>query len=285
MIIAIHVNLTRENAYEVTMNVVDELRRLNAQVLMPREYEHAFAGADIIFKDKDEAVRQCDVLISIGGDGTFIHAAHDAAKFDKEILGINAGTLGFLAGLEKHELSLLKNLIDGEYSIDKRMMLCTEHYSNDELIDKYYCLNDAVVARGMSLRLCEIGVNCDGKTVNNYYGDGLIVCTPTGSTAYSLSAGGPVVEPTIESIIITPICPHSLFSRSLIFKPESVIELSVANRDLCLPVVSCDGEKAVELKENSKLLIRRSDRYLKIIRIKADSFTDVLSTKLIERRA
>ncbi|MCM1544628.1 MAG: NAD(+)/NADH kinase, partial [Ruminococcus sp.] len=128
MVIAIHVNLTRENAYQVTMDVIDELKRLDAKVLMPREYEHEFCRSDIIFKDKDEAVRECDVLISIGGDGTFIHAAHDAAKFDKEILGINAGTLGFLAGLEKHELSLLKNLIDGNYSIDKRMMLCTEHY-------------------------------------------------------------------------------------------------------------------------------------------------------------
>lgn len=285
MKIAIHVNLTRNNAYEVTNDVLDELNKLSAQVLMPEEYEQQFKRNDVIFKDKDDAVRECDVLISIGGDGTFIHAAHDAAKYDKEILGINAGTLGFLAGLEKHELSLLKNLINGEYSIDKRMMLCAEHYSGEELIDKYYCLNDVVVARGMSLRLCEINVNCDGKKVNNYYADGLIVSTPTGSTAYSLSAGGPVVEPTIESIIITPICTHSLFARSLIFKPESVIELSVINRDLSLPIVSCDGEQSVEVSANSKLMIKRAERYLKIIRIKADSFTDVLSNKLIERRA
>lgn len=285
MKIAIHVNLTRQNAFEVPLNVINELKSLGAMVLMPSEYEKDFSDCDIVFKDKNETVKQCDVLISIGGDGTFIHAAHDAAKYDKEILGINAGTLGFLAGIEKHELSLLSNLIDGNYSIDKRMMLCTEHYCGEELIDKYYCLNDAVVARGMSLRLCEINVKCDGKKVNNYYGDGLIVSTPTGSTAYSLSAGGPVVEPTIESLIITPICTHSLFGRSLIFKPESVIELQVENRDLCLPVVSCDGEQAVELKMGSRLVIRRAERYLKIIRIKADSFTDVLSTKLIERRA
>jgi len=282
---AIHVNLTRENAYEVTINVLNELNKLGAQVLMPDEYKQYFSDFNVDFKNRDAAVGECDVLISIGGDGTFIHAAHDAARFDKEILGINAGTLGFLAEIEKQELNLLKSLIDGDYRIDKRMMLCTEHYVNNELIDKYYCLNDAVIARGMSMRLCEILISCDGKRVNSYNADGLIISTPTGSTAYSLSAGGPVVDPTIESIILTRICTHSLFARSLIFKPESVLELEVTNPQLCLPIFSCDGEKAIDIRKNSRLVIRRAERYSKIIRIKSDSFTDVLSKKLIERRA
>lgn len=285
MNIAIHVNLTRKNAYDVACEVCRVLSDLGSRILMSHEFEGVFSAFDICFLEYEEAIKNCDVLITIGGDGTFIHASHDAAEFDKKILGINAGNLGFLAGLEKQELGLLKNLIDDNYEIDRRMMLCISHYKSDKLVKKHYCLNDVVVARGMSLRMCDIEVKCDNKKVNDYYCDGLILSTPTGSTAYSLSAGGPVVDPTIESIIMTPICTHSLFSRSMIFRPESVIELVVTNPDLCLPVLSCDGEKSIDLDRDSRLVIKRAERYSKIIRIKSDSFTDILKAKLIERRA
>lgn len=285
MKISIHVNLSQQNAANVTYSVINELNKLGVTVLMNEKYSDKIKLDNIYFMPGDVADSECDALISIGGDGTFIHASHSAAKFDKNILGINAGTLGFLAGLEKHELSMLKNLIDGKYEIDKRMMLCVEHYRNDYLKEKFFCLNDTVVARGISLRLCNVEVKCNGKKVNEYYGDGVIVSTPTGSTAYSLSAGGPVVDPEIESIILTPICTHSLFSRSYIFRPQSIIELRVTNNDLSMPVMSCDGEKAVELFEDSRIEIKLAQRYAKIIRIKSDSFTQVLSNKLIQRRA
>lgn len=285
MKIAVHVNLTREHAYDVAVAVCRVLRNLQAEILMSSEFEPYFTDFDICFCEYLEAVKNCDILVAIGGDGTFIHAAHDAAEYDRKILGINAGKLGFLAGLEKQELELLKNLIDGNYEIDKRMMLCISHYEDNVLVKKHYCLNDVVVARGMSLRMCDISVSCDKKNVNNYYCDGLILSTPTGSTAYSLSAGGPVVDPSIESIIMTPICTHSLFSRSMIFRPESVLELTVTNPRLCLPVLSCDGETAIDLSEGSRLVVERAQRYSKIIRIKSDSFTDILNAKLIERRA
>ncbi len=279
-----HVNLTRTHAYEVTCNVIEELKRLGGIIYMPLEHKEHFKKYGIEFTDNDTAVSNCDVLIAIGGDGTFIHAAHDAAKYDKEILGINAGNLGFLAGLEKQELHLLSNLTEKKYEIDKRMMLCAEHYINNELVSKNYCLNDVVIARGISMRMCDINLVCDQKKSYTYHADGLIVATPTGSTAYSLSAGGPVVDPSIESIITTPICTHSLFSRSIIFRPESRIELSVSNCELCIPLLSCDGESAIEITPESKILVRRAHRNSKIIRIKADSFTDILSSKLIERR-
>lgn len=281
---AFHVNLTRTHAFEVTCNVIEELKRLGGEIYMPLEQKDQFEKFGVSFTDNDTAVSECDILIAIGGDGTFIHAAHDAAKYDKEILGINAGNLGFLAGLEKQELHLLSNLTERKYEIDKRMMLCAEHYVNDELTSKNYCLNDVVIARGVSMRMCDINLVCDKKQSYTYHADGLIVATPTGSTAYSLSAGGPVVDPSIESIITTPICTHSLFSRSVIFRPKTRIELSVSNCELCLPLLSCDGESAIEITPESKILVRRAHRNSKIIRIKADSFTDILSSKLIERR-
>lgn len=284
MKIAFHVNLTRSHAFEVTCNVVAELKRLGAEVFMPSEVKENFSHLNVRFLPNDEAVSCCDVLIAVGGDGTFIHAAHDAAKYDKEILGINAGNLGFLAGLEKQELHLLSRLTEGKYEIDRRMMLCAEHYIDGKLVSKNYCLNDVVIARGVSMRMCDINVTYDASGSYLYHADGLIVATPTGSTAYSLSSGGPVVDPSIESIITTPVCTHSLFSRSIIFRPETKLELSVGNCELCLPLLSCDGESAIKITPESKILVRRAHRNSKIIRIKADSFTDILYNKLIERR-
>ncbi len=282
---AFHVNLTRKHAYEVTCNVIKELERLGGEIYMPLEQKESFKDSGAVFTDNETAVAECDVLIAIGGDGTFIHAAHDAAKYDKEILGINAGNLGFLAGLEKQELHLLSNLTEGNYEIDRRMMLCAEHYIDGELVGKNYCLNDVVIARGVSMRMCDINVVYDSKDSYTYHADGLIVATPTGSTAYSLSAGGPVLDPSIESITTTPISTHSLFSRSIIFKPETRLELSVTNCELCQPLLSCDGENAINVTPGSRILVRRAHRNSKIIRIKSDSFTDILYNKLIERRA
>ncbi|MGN1419143.1 MAG: NAD(+)/NADH kinase [Acutalibacteraceae bacterium] len=283
MIITVHVNLTREHAHSVACEVLRQLSALGAEILMSDEHKGKFDSFRVSYLNEEKAAELCDVLIAIGGDGTFIHASHVAAKYNKKILGINAGNLGFLAGLEKQELSLLSNLIEKNYVLDNRMMLCCEHYESGKLIGKYHCLNDVVVARGMSLRLCNISVSRGEKKIDDFYGDGLIISTPTGSTAYSLSAGGPVVDPTIESIILTPICTHSIAARSVIFRADSVLELKVTNSHLCLPVVSCDGEEAVELTENSMLRVRRADRYSKIIRIKSDSFTDILKNKLMER--
>ena len=283
MIIHIHSNMTRKYAYEVTCDVYNELLSLGAEITMPLELESHFANLHVKFMDEDTAVSLCDVIIAIGGDGTIIHAAHFAAEYDKPILGINAGRLGFLAGLEKQELHLLKNLFCGNYTTDKRMMLEVSHLSEGKVKGVYYCLNDCIVARGASLRLCEIEASYNKGKINTFLGDGLIIATPTGSTAYSLSAGGPVVDTTIESLILTPICTHSLFTRSMIFQSDSVINLKVTNHDISLPVFTCDGNAGIELEKNDTLEIKKSTRATKLIKIKSDSFADIFSQKLIER--
>lgn len=283
MIAALYVNLTRKNAYKVAVDVINELQRLDIGIVMPDEFSTVFKAYGISFISSSDFIRQSDFLISIGGDGTIIHSAHRAAAFDKPILGINAGNLGFLAGLEKEELHLLKALKENEYTVEKRMMLSVKHYENENLLKEYICLNDVVVARGNSLRLCDVEVKSEGKLIFDYQADGLIIATPTGSTAYSLSAGGPVVDTSIESLILTPICNHSLFSRSMIFKPDSVLTLRVNNPENSLPIFCCDGEREIVMKKNSIIEVTRSNKYAKIIRIKGDSFTDILSQKLIER--
>ncbi len=283
MIVEIHSNMTRKNAYKVTLDVYRELKKLGASVLMSFELKEYFSDLDVSFLDENTAVAMCDIMIAIGGDGTIIHAAHFAAEHDKPILGINAGRLGFLAGLEKEELSLLENLFTGKFTTDKRMMLKVRRYEGDELVSEHYCLNDCTIGRGVSLRLCEIVAKCDGRKINDYFADGLIVATPTGSTAYSLSAGGPVVDTAIESLILTPICTHSLFSRSMIFKPDSKISVSVKNPEVCLPIYSCDGEIGITMTQNTRIEIEKAQRCTKIIRIKSDAFTDIFSQKLMER--
>ncbi len=283
MTAAVYVNLTRKNAYNVALDVIKELKNLEIKILMPQELRETFELPFVEFLPSSDFISRSDLLISIGGDGTIIHSAHRAAAFDKPILGINAGRLGFLAGLEKQELHLLKALKQNSYTVDRRMMLSVKYYENDEFVKEYVCLNDVVVARGNSLRLCDVELKSDNRLVFDYQADGLIISTPTGSTAYSLSAGGPVVDTSVESMILTPICNHSLFSRSMIFKPDSCLQLRVNNPENSLPIFSCDGEKGISMGENSKLLVTRSEVYAKIIRIKSDSFADILSHKLIER--
>ena len=283
MIVHIHSNMTRKHAYEVTQNVYSELISLGAEVSMSDELKDCFGKLNVRFLSEDTAVSMCDIIIAIGGDGTIIHASHFAAKYDKPILGINAGRLGFLAGLEKQELHLLKNLFNGSYTVDKRMMLEVNQKCGDESKGEWYCLNDCIVARGNSLRLCEIEATYNKGKINTFVGDGLIVATPTGSTAYSLSAGGPVVDTAIESLILTPICTHSLFTRSMIFQSDSVLKLKVTNHNISLPVFSCDGNTGINLEENDILEIKKSERTTKLIKIKSDSFADIFSQKLIER--
>ncbi|MBE6774755.1 MAG: NAD(+)/NADH kinase [Ruminococcaceae bacterium] len=283
MTVAFHINITRKNAYEVAVKVYRKLISLGVNVIVIDDVRDSFDLADAVFLPIDEAVSACDVLVAVGGDGTIIHSAHIAAVYDKPILGINAGRLGFLAGIEKEELDLLSNLIDGNYLIDNRMMLSVKRYENREFVKEYLCLNDVVVARGASMHMCEIEAECSGHIISSYFSDGLIVATPTGSTAYSLSAGGPVVDTSIEGLIMTPVCPHSILTRSMIFKADSEIGISVKNSEVSLPIFSCDGEDGISMNNRTRLCITKSEKATRIIRIKSESFSDILTRKLIER--
>ena len=218
-------------------------------------------------------------MIAVGGDGTIIHAA----KFGKPTLGINAGRIAFMAGLEPTELEMLSALKSGEYEIDRRMMLRAEIVSPDgEILSTHYCVNDAVVARGLQIKMDDFIVEHNGKFLNKYTADGIIFSTPTGSTAYNLSAGGPVVDPQIESVLLTPICTHSLFSRSLIFKPDSEFVLR-GDGDAEIGL-SCDGEDAIPIGKGCSVRIKRAEMFGEFIRIKNETFLEILNSKLEQRR-
>ena len=278
------VNLTRKNALEVSNNVFSKLFELGASIYMNDDYTNCFSSFPICFVPDEQWVSESDMIIAIGGDGTLIHASHLSAKYDIPILGINGGNLGFLAGIEKTELDLLKNLLNGNYYVDKRMMICCELYENNILINKSYSLNDVVIGHGGALSMCDIDLSLNDMKSMHYTADGLIFSTPTGSTAYNLSAGGPVLDPLIEGIIATPICPHSIFNRSFVFRPDEKIQIQVKNAEHCKAVLSPDGEANIRLKNTNRIIIRRGNRYVKIVRLKTDNFISVLKNKLTERR-
>lgn len=279
MKIALLPNLTRKNALQVSLDVCQELEKHNMSYCIKRDYIDKFKGTKAEFITVDEMIRTCDIVIAVGGDGTIIHAA----KFGKPTLGINAGRIAFMAGLEPSELNMLSNLKTGKYELDRRMMLKAEIISSDnEVLSVHYCVNDAVIARGFQIKMDDFVVEHNGKFLNKYTADGIIFSTPTGSTAYNLSAGGPVVDPQIESILLTPICTHSLFSRALIFKPDSQFVLR-GKGDVEIGL-SCDGEDAIPIEQGCSVRISKADMFGEFIRIKNETFLEILNSKLEQRR-
>lgn len=279
MKIGIVPNFTREKTLDVTTEVIDNLDKYNIEYFFERTNADNFP----IKVDEDKLVSNVfeftDVILAIGGDGSFIHAAKDAAIHKKPVLCINAGNLAFLAGLEGNELGLIENLITGDYTSDKRMMLeiILKENNNESLLG--YCLNDIAIARFGDIKLIDLDVYCNDKKINSYRGDGVVISTPTGSTAYSWSAGGPVIDPDLRCITLTPICTHSPLNRTFVFNENSEIMVKASNssQKICL---STDGDKSLELNSNFEIIIRQSKYYAEFIRIKSDEFFDILINKL-----
>lgn len=260
------------------LEAVDQaLRKLGAEVFSPIDIR------EVSSKQADSQIAASDVVIALGGDGTIIHAAKRAAQFHRPILGINGGHLGFMAGLETDELDQLPALISGRYTTEKRMLLEVV-VEQPEGTQRFLAMNEAVVSRGALSRLIELDLLNGTEPVMTYRADGVIVATPTGSTAYSLSAGGPIVDPALDCLLLTPVCPHSLYSRSYIFHAEA--HLTIRPRiPADTPVyLTIDGEDGMVISHQDTLVITRAPVEASLIKIKKSSFYDVLNQKLINRR-
>lgn len=283
MKIAVLPNLTREYALKTTNEVIEQLVKYSAEIIMPDNLAEDFSQCGSVeFMSINSAVESSDVVIAIGGDGTILRTGKIAAEYGKPILGINAGRLAFMAGLERHELDLLGNLFSGEYTVDKRMMLDVMVFDESGMcVHRCNCINDAVFSRRVSRTIIEVSVENNGRFVNSFWGDGVIFATPTGSTAYSLSAGGPVVDPTIESILLTPVCTHSLFSHPIIFRADERMLVYATKEDEKELCVLCDGEEPVSIGEGCSTVVQRSDTNAEFIRIKSDSFIEILNSKML----
>ena len=254
------------------------LERLGAQVLLPE------LGTPFYGEQADEVIRSGDVVIALGGDGTIIHTAKRASRYGRAVLGINCGNLGFMAGLEADELPCLSALMTEDYTVDDRMMLDIRVCPEQGEGKTFYALNEAVVSRGPLSRMIGLNIGNHGEPVIRYHADGVIIATPTGSTAYSLSAGGPVMDPALKGLLMTPICPHSLHSRAYIFREDAELSVQSAGPDGTSVYLTVDGEDGTALNEKDTVLIRKAERSARLITIKAQSFYEVLHRKLMDRR-
>ena len=273
-------NMTRKNAFSVTCKLLENIRELDCKAFFDVAFEDSFGNNEFVeYVFEEAAMDLCDAVIAVGGDGTFINAAKKANDKNKPLICVNAGNLAYLACMEGDETHMLASVIKGEYVTENRMLLDVSIVDkNGKAIYDSCCVNDAVVSRSGNIRIMNLSVFCNGAPLIDYLGDGAIVATPTGSTAYSLSAGGPVVEPCVESILITPVCPHSIFSRSIVLSGDSQLELVHDNSGEA--ILSCDGQSAVVIPENARVTVKRSDKSVSFIKIKSDTFIDVLNKKI-----
>ncbi len=273
-------NMTRANTFAVTSKLLDKIYELHCTACLSEEFKDVFGEKEnIVYVKKGEGITDSDIVVAVGGDGTFINAAKIAVCNNKPIMCLNAGKLAYLACIEADELDLLSSVIEDKYVTEKRMMLDVSIVDKDnQILYHSNCVNDAVVSRSGSIRIMNLSVSCNGTPLIDFLADGAIVATPTGSTAYSLSAGGPVVEPSVESILVTPVCPHSVFSRSIVLGGSSELELVHDNSGEA--ILSCDGQEAVLIPEQAKVTVKRSDDYVSFIKIKSDTFIDILNKKI-----
>ena len=248
-----------------------------ATLMMADTKQEYFKNLPIVFGDFYSLLDEADFCVAIGGDGTIIHLAKHAVLKDKPVIGINLGRLGFLSAIEPKELSLLKKLKDGDYITEGRMMLSVVHNGKN-----YFALNDAVLSKGALSKMIDLDVACRGVSVGSYRADGIVFSTPTGSTAYNLSAGGPVIDASVECIAMTPVAPHSAFSRSIIFNADSKITVtpSSADREVFLTV---DGEEGIPVKFGDKVEIYKSEKSVKLINFSGKGFYQVLCDKLLNK--
>ncbi len=274
-------NLTRKKAFGITEKICRVLCSAGIGIAFEETQKNEFSQIkNAVFLPENELFEGCDAVISVGGDGSVLRAAKKAAQYDKKIIGVNAGNLAYLCDIDPDETELLSRLGSGEYTIKEHMLLSVEKYTDGVLTGCEQCLNDVAFARGAQIGLTALSIKANGKPIADYRADGVILATPTGSTAYSMSAGGPIVEPTLDAILLTPVCPHSLFFRPLIFGADTEFEITPSGDTGKKVFYSCDGSKAEKLGKNSMIKVKKADKKVGFLSIKSDNFIDVLNKKI-----
>jgi NAD+ kinase len=230
---------------------------------------------------REELYRRSDLLIVLGGDGTLLSVAREIAPLGLPILGVNLGSLGFLTEITLKEMAdSVAEVLAGNYRIDRRMMLTARLLRGRRLIARHHLLNDVVLNKSALARIIDIDIDIDGKFVTRYRADGLIVCTPTGSTAYSLSAGGPIIHPDMRSFCITPICPHTLTNRPLVVPSHVRIDLRLKRNTEEDVYLTLDGQLGFPMKPGDRVEVRRSRHTIRLLQVPGKPFFDVLRSKL-----
>ena len=275
-------NPYRDRNFQTVRSAIQILKDagMRPTVCLPFDVDKSFElPKDIRFSRLERELPGADVLVCFGGDGTILHTAKAATKRGIPILGVNIGTMGFMAELENTELHRLGQLASGDYTLDNRMMLDVTVQRDRDILFHDICLNDVVVTKGAVARSVYLSVECDGVQAMTCGGDGVIVATPSGSTAYSLSAGGPIVEPDARNIIITPICAHDMGSRCVVASDRRVVTVRMVQNARRNAYLSVDGGKALRLNMGDVATIRKSRFETKLVKLNNRSFYDVVNAK------
>lgn len=260
--------------------VLDEVKCPNV-VCLPFKNQERPEGYGLTIEPLQQELRGADMIIAFGGDGTILHLSKTAAHKDIPVLGVNLGSLGFMAELESRELARLRGLCEGNYEIESRMMLDVSVQREGRTIYSNLALNEALIARGNVSRVIRLRIDTEQGKLMDIAGDGVIVASPTGSTAYSLSAGGPVVEPTARNFIVSPICAHSVHANSYVLSPERVISVQTEKNGYKPVLLSVDGGRAFSLRSGDSVEVRRSKFDTKLVRLGKRSFCEILQKKML----
>lgn len=276
-------NIDKDKELQNTKKVIELIEKFNKEVLVSEQIAKALK-LDKIGCKQTELYSNTDLVIVLGGDGTLLNGARHTAPFGIPILGINLGHLGFLVELEKNNLEqFFKKLFAGEYTIDHRMMIEGTLFRGGMALDTFIALNDIGITRGSFSRIINLKIFVNEQFVDFFPADGIVVSTPTGSTAYSLSAGGPIVDPNMNMIMVTPICPHTLQSRSIIVPDDKIINVHVEDAYHHDAMITVDGQQGYKLQPKDIITIKKSTYVTRLVRISNRSFYDVLRRKLTER--
>ena len=275
-------NPYRDKNFQTVREAADILRKsgIEVRLCLPFEIDRSCdLPNDLRFSKLEREIGNADMLICFGGDGTILHMAKTATRNGIPILGVNIGTMGFMAELESTELQELARLASDDYTVEERMMLDVSVFRDRDIIFHDICLNDVVVTKGSVARIVHMAVKCDGVQALECGGDGIIISTPTGSTAYSLSAGGPIVEPDAHSILITPICPHDVASRCIVASDKREITVELTRNSRRNAYLSADGGKTLRMNMGDTAVIKKSKLTTKLVRLRDRSFYDVVNMK------
>ncbi len=276
--VALITNFNIPEKLTASLKVADRLRGKVSEILIIQSYKDRILRnkghrSEFQYLSPEEVYRMAELIVVLGGDGFMLDAARRAAPSGIPILGINMGRVGYMTELEMDELELLDRLFEGAYHVDERTMLQAEVCSSSGQIKfTSYALNEAAINNGSAARIVDLELSDGEELVCNYRADGLLIATPTGSTAYSLSAGGPIVDPKLACFCVTPICPHSLLARPLVFPDTARLRIrNICTREKVLHL-TLDGRATFDLYYGDTVVVTRSDMKVKLIRLKEDSF-------------
>ncbi|MCX7923252.1 MAG: NAD(+)/NADH kinase [Clostridia bacterium] len=276
-------NIDKDVDFIYTKKVVECIVRKGGEVKVSSDIADSL-GIENEGMDEEAVFESSDIIICLGGDGTFLRVARTAYKFDTPILGINLGSLGFLTEVEKNDIDkAVEYILQGKYSVEERIMLEGTVIRDDKVIEKEVALNDIVISRAALSRILHLKTYINDMFVDSFPGDGLIISSPTGSTAYSLSAGGPIVEPDTELIIVTPICPHILYSRTFIATGDRIVRVAVDEKYCHDAMVTIDGQKGYNLRGGDIIEIKKASQVVKMIKVSSVNFFNILRAKIYDR--